>query len=112
MLFARPDKPVDPLTVAISREIDNIGRELALPYFLAGAMARDIVLTHVFGIETGLATSDVDFGVTVGSWQQFSSIKTKLIRTGRFSPDKNIEHRIQSGSHLWRRNALVGSCRL
>ena len=94
MLSVRPDKPVDLLTVAVSREIDLIARELALPYFLAGAMARDIMLTHVFGIETGLATSDVDFGVTVGSWQQFSSIKNKLIETGRFSSDKNIEHRI------------------
>lgn len=94
MLSVRPDKPVDPLTIAVSREIDRIARELELPYFLAGAMARDIVLTHVFGIETGLATSDVDFGVTVGSWQQFSSIKNKLMKTGRFNPDKKIEHRI------------------
>lgn len=94
MLSVRPDKPVDPLTIAASREIDLIARELNLPYFLAGAMARDIVLTHVFGIETGLATSDVDFGVTVGSWQQFSSIKNQLIETGRFTPDKKIEHRI------------------
>ena len=94
MLSVRPDKPVDPLTMAVSREIDLIAQELKLPYFLAGAMARDIVLTHVFGIETGLATSDVDFGVTVGSWQQFSSIKNKLTGTGRFTPDKNIEHRI------------------
>jgi predicted nucleotidyltransferase len=94
MLSVRPDKPVDPLTIAVSREVDLIARELALPYFLAGAMARDIVLTHVFGIETGLATSDVDFGFTVGSWQQFSSIKNKLIGTGRFTSDKKIEHRI------------------
>lgn len=94
MLCVRPDKSVDALTIAVSREIDNIARELALPYFLAGAMARDIMLTHVFGIETGLATSDVDFGVTVGSWQQFNSIKNKLLGTKRFTPDKNIEHRI------------------
>ena len=94
MLSVRPDKPVDPLTIAVSREIDRIARELELPYFLAGAMARDIVLTHVFSIETGLATSDIDFGVTVGSWQQFSSIKNELIGTGKFAPDKNIEHRI------------------
>ena len=99
MLSVRPDKPVDPLTIAASREIDLIARELNLPYFLAGAMARDIVLTHVFGIETGLATSDVDFGVTVGSWQQFSSIKNQLIETGRFTPDKKIEHRIHYKPH-------------
>jgi predicted nucleotidyltransferase len=94
MLSVRPDKPVDPLTIAVSREIDRIARDLKLPYFLAGAMARDILLTYVFGIETGLATSDVDFGVTVGSWQQFSSIKNKLMKTGKFTPDEKIEHRI------------------
>lgn len=35
MLSVRPDKPVDPLTVAVSHEIDLIARELELPYFLA-----------------------------------------------------------------------------
>lgn len=76
MLFVILDRPVDPLTVHVSREIDRVARELNLAYFLAGAMARDIVLTNVFGIDTGLATRDVDFGVAVGNWEQFICSKT------------------------------------
>lgn len=94
MLSIKPDRPVDALTVAVSREIDHIARELKLPYFLAGAMARDILLTHVYGIETGRATRDVDFGVAIGAWEQFDLIKDKLIRTGRFSPADGIAQRI------------------
>ncbi|OGA41973.1 MAG: hypothetical protein A3G24_21785, partial [Betaproteobacteria bacterium RIFCSPLOWO2_12_FULL_62_13] len=94
MLSVKPDRPVDALTVAVSREIDSIARELKLPYFLAGAMARDIVLTHVYGIETGRATRDVDFGVAVSTWEQFDLIKHKLIRTGRFSATDKITQRI------------------
>lgn len=93
-LSVKSDRPVDALTAAVSREIDHIARELQLPYFLAGAMARDIVLTNVFGIDTGLATRDVDFGVAVGNWEQFNLIKDKLIGTGRFNPAETIEHRI------------------
>lgn len=94
MLSVRPDRPVEAITVAVSREIAQLAQELKLPYFLAGAMARDIVLTNVFGIDTGLATRDVDFGVAVKDWDQFNLIKGLLIKTGRFNPAANIEQRV------------------
>ncbi len=94
MLSVGSDRPVDLLTVAASRAIDDAARALNLPYFLAGAMARDILLTHVHGIETGLATVDVDFGVAVSGWDEFEKIKAKLLETGLFNAAKNIEHRI------------------
>jgi predicted nucleotidyltransferase len=94
MLFIKPDCPVDALTVAVSREIDQVARELNVPYFLVGAMARDIVLTHVYGIDIGRATRDVDFGIAVRNWEQFDVIKDKLVRTGRFSVADRIAQRI------------------
>ena len=63
MLCVRPDRPIDPLTLAVMREVDKLVKELGLPYFLCGAMARDVMLQHVHGIDTGAATRDVDFGV-------------------------------------------------
>lgn len=83
MLSVSSDRPVDPLTIAASRAIDGAARALKLPYFLAGAMARDILLTHVHGINTGLATVDVDFGVAVASWDEFDKIKAKFERQAR-----------------------------
>ena len=35
------------------RTVDAVMKALDLPYFIVGATARDILLTHVFGLETG-----------------------------------------------------------
>lgn len=94
MLSVKPEHPVDALTIAVSREIDRVVRDLGLPYFLAGAMARDILLTHVFGIAIGRATRDVDFGVAVGNWEQFDLINDRLVGTGRFSRAEKTSQRI------------------
>ena len=42
------------------REVDTVAKDLRLPYFLVGAMARDVLLGHVFGLNPGRATRDVD----------------------------------------------------
>lgn len=94
MLSVKSERPVDALTVAVSRELDRVARDLELPYFLAGAMARDILLTHVFGIAIARATRDVDFGIAVGNWEQFELIKDRLIGTGRFSRAEKSSQRI------------------
>ncbi len=94
MLSVGSDRPVDPLTVAASRAIDEAARALNLPYFMAGAMARDILLTHVHGITTGLATVDVDFAVAVSGWDQFNHIKARLLENRLFKAADKIEHRI------------------
>ena len=93
-LSVKPDRPVDPLIIAVSREIESLARELKLPYFLAGAMARDIVLTNVFGIDIGRATRDVDFAVAVADWGQFDLVKRKLLETGRFNASDKAEQRV------------------
>lgn len=94
MLSVKSDRPVDPLTLAVLRAIAGITRELGLPYFVAGAMARDIVLTNVFGIDTGRATQDVDLAVAVENWDQFKIVKEKLIASGQFNPAEKAMHRL------------------
>lgn len=94
MLSVKANCPVDPLTVAVLREIDGVARELQLPYFMAGAMARDIVLTHVFGVQTSRATLDVDFAIAVENWQQFNTVKERLVASGLFNFSENAAQRI------------------
>ncbi len=94
MLSVKPDRPVDPLILAVMREVDTLAKEIKLRYFVCGAMARDILLQHVHGIETGPATADVDFGVAVENWQQFDNIKARLTETGRFEPEKKMAQRL------------------
>lgn len=45
-LSVRSDRPLDPITVEVLSAVDSVARELAIGYFVAGAMARDIVLLN------------------------------------------------------------------
>lgn len=60
-------------------------------YVLAGAMAREILLKHVFGLAPGRRTLDVDFGVAVQDWEQFQRLKSALMEQAGFlaHPSRN-----------------------
>lgn len=88
------DRPIEPLTLAVLREVDDLAQELGFPYFVAGAMARDILLTGVFGIETGRATLDVDFAIAVRDWEHFNTIKARLIGKGVFEAAPRAAQRL------------------
>jgi len=94
MLSVRSDRPVDPLTVAASRAIDEAARALNLSYFMAGAMARDILLANVHGIPAGVATVDIDFAMAVSGWDQYNDLKARLLENRLFEAVDKIEHRI------------------
>jgi predicted nucleotidyltransferase len=65
------NRPLDPVTFAVLKALHLIAEKHNVGYFLIGATARDILMTHVFGIEAGRATRDVDFAIAVEDWQQF-----------------------------------------
>lgn len=77
----RADRPLDDNTRNILRQFDTAARELGIDYFLAGATARDMMLTHVFGIDIARITRDVDLGIAVPDWNAFDAIKTRLLST-------------------------------
>jgi predicted nucleotidyltransferase len=103
-LKIRPDKSLEATPLEIMRHVDQVARRLDLRYFVAGALARVILLEHVHGQNPGPATRDVDFGVTVKDWPTFQSLKNELIGTGEFEPAPGIAHRliyIRSIHHSW-----------
>lgn len=73
MLSVKPDRPVAPLTVAVMREVDVLAKELKLTYFVCGAMARDILLQHIYGIDTGIATADDPIAAAERLLEQFKA---------------------------------------
>src|SRR5215469_14016224 len=83
-LFVSSNKPLASVVLGLMRDVHALIKEMKLGYFVCGAAARDILLLHVYGIETGIATLDVDFGVAVENWEQFEGIKAGLIKTARF----------------------------
>lgn len=49
MLKVRSDRPVDALLQQILRQVCNVAAVSGMEFFVGEAMARDILLTQVFG---------------------------------------------------------------
>lgn len=94
MLYVLPDRPVDPLAVSVMRAIDAAAKELRLPYFLVGAMARDVLLGHVFGLDPGRVTRDLDVAFALEDWEHFQQLQDRLIASGRFVAVRDVVHRL------------------
>ena len=65
---------------------------------LVGAMARDLLLLYVHGIETVRATADLDIAIAVENWRQFEELRTRLIDAGGFVAERGNLHRLHYGS--------------
>ncbi len=70
-LITRNDHPVDALLLDVLRRADAVAHDLGIEYLVGGALARDLILLHVFGKETGRATRDVDLGICIDDWAAF-----------------------------------------
>lgn len=84
-LSVAPDRPIDPITLEVLRSVDSAVREIGIPFFVSGAMARDIILVHALGLEVEEVTYDLDLAVNVASWDQFATLKSRLVDTGLFA---------------------------
>jgi predicted nucleotidyltransferase len=98
MLTVKPDKPLSPSLLMLVRALDGVAKQLQIPYFVIGATARDILIEHVYGLETTRATRDIDFAVAVSSWEKFARLKEHLIATGAFQAEEQ-SHRLTFGQH-------------
>ena len=97
MLRVQPDQPLSPTLLELVHTLDQVARRLSIAYFVIGATARDILLEHVYEVETTRATRDVDFAVVVSSWDAFDQLKTQLIATGQFVAGDSA-HRLTFGA--------------
>ena len=93
-LSARPDRPVEPRILDILRRVDAAAHLQGIDYFVGGALARDLILLHVFGKNTGRATRDVDLGICIDDWAKLDSLKASLIQGGNFSEQTKVAHRL------------------
>lgn len=94
-MFTIPsDRPLDSLLLAILGRADAAARETGIDYFVSGALARDLILQHVFGKDTGRATRDVDLGICIDDWQQLDALRAYLIQGGDFFVQSGMAHRL------------------
>lgn len=85
---------IDPLVLEVIRKIDQIAKQCDAKYFLAGAMAREVILRHVFGRPPGRRSLDVDFGIAVRDWNHFETLKTALIEQAGFTAHARMVQRL------------------
>lgn len=64
-------------------------------FLVAGAQARDLLLMHAHGIETGRATEDVDLAFLVASWDEFMSLREGLLGSGKFITETQTLHKLR-----------------
>ena len=71
--------------------ISDVTKSLAIPFFIIGAVARDMILMHGYGIKTIRATYDIDFAIRVQNWQRFNELKNDLIKLDEITETKEIQ---------------------
>lgn len=94
MLKVRADHPVDPGLHAMLVHAKAATQALGIDVFVGGAMARDIMLTHVHGQPVRRATRDVDIGLFIDSWDRFAELKAQLVATRVFFEVQGKPHRM------------------
>ena len=87
-------RPLDPGLDRLLRDLDDQLQSRSIPYLLAGGMAREILLYYGHGCAPGRATTDVDFGVIVPSWEAYEALRQGLTASGRFRPDPMETQRV------------------
>ena len=50
-----------------------------------------------FGIDTGEATRDIDFGLMMDDWAQFDDLRARLIAHKGFAEHTGVPHRLRFG---------------
>ena len=81
--------------------IATVCEDLSIPFFIVGAFARDIVMQHIYKISSTRKTKDVDIAVMVGNWNDYESIKKRLIHEYNFKQgDKTHELISNTGVYI------------
>lgn len=89
------DTAAQEVLCAVTVEAASAGIEC----MIVGATARDILLTHVFGIPPRNATYDVDFAVAVENWDQFEQLKSRLFARKGFESCERMKQRLYYRDH-------------
>jgi predicted nucleotidyltransferase len=94
MYTVQTHRPLNPITLTVLGALHHIAAIHEASYFLIGATARDVLMTHVFGVDAGRATRDVDFAIALEDWSQFETIKQSFIDSGDFQSSTGEAHRL------------------
>lgn len=69
---------------------------VSAPWLVVGATARIILLEKVYGLPTGVATRDIDFGVQIGDWNHYEQLCNHLVKIGNTETERSPTKRFRS----------------
>ena len=81
---------IDDVVAGALAHVKAAADSLGTSFFVIGALARDILLRHCYGLQPQRATSDLDLGVTVATWGDLSNLKNDLIKAHQFDETSQI----------------------
>ena len=79
--------------VELYADISGHTKELGVDFLVVGATARNMVLVYGYGATEERGTTDVDFGIHVASWGEFSALRDRLLEAG-YKPDAHKIHKL------------------
>ncbi|MEW5744413.1 MAG: nucleotidyl transferase AbiEii/AbiGii toxin family protein [Nitrospirota bacterium] len=65
--------------------LKGVTDDLGIPFFIVGATARDLIFEHCYNIRAPRTTLDIDLGVEVADWDQFTRLTQAMIGSGRLT---------------------------
>jgi predicted nucleotidyltransferase len=87
-------KNCDPLVIGCLSDLNHAAKDLDIEFLVVGALARILILEQYYHLPTGVATLDLDIGISVVDWAHYKKLKNALISTGSFISDKKAFHRL------------------
>lgn len=87
-------RKLDQVSIDLLLAVDSTAAGLGVTYFIIGAFARDVILGLCFGVDTGEATRDIDFGLMMDDWAQFDELRAQLVAHKEFTEHRDMPHRL------------------
>ena len=85
---------VEPEKFVLLEVVAKAAEALGIPWLLAGAWGRVLLMEILRKCPQGKATEDLDFGVMVRSWKEYRDLRTQICRDRRFRDDPKEAQRI------------------
>lgn len=86
--------------IDIIRQVVHAAESQRLRLFIVGAQARDLLLQSVYDLPVHRATNDIDFGIVIQSWDEFSRLRDVLIASKIFQAHRTMRQRLVHKSGL------------
>lgn len=92
-------RKIEPQKAAVLAAVDRAAGELNIPFFVVGGAARDFIMQDGYDIRTPRVTHDIDIGISVSSWDEFSGLIERLLSVENFQRT-DIEHKYKSPTQI------------